>query len=190
MNYITIAGETHSIFVEVHDYMPQADPSCPDLKHHAALVMEKGGQDLQSHILRNGRLKGKELQDAAKVAITCVGAIHENKMVWTEIKTSNFVTTADADTTTGQGRPKKTSGKDSTIKGIDLESAVSHSNPPIDFTAYAPPPPNSLWNSCVAAKPRCLWTIALTCGPWGCCCTRWRQAHHTFTRTMTMSILQ
>ena len=134
-NYLTITRgpggiQTADLFVEVHDYLEKADPNCPDLRQHSALIIERGENDLQHYLQKNGCLQGKELQDAAKTAVMCVKAVHDNNMVWTEIKTSNFVLTNDCSSST-EGEK---------IKGIDLESAVPHSHPAIDYTAYACPP--------------------------------------------------
>ena len=116
------AGQ-EDLFVKVHGYMEQADPSCDRLKHKAALVMEKGSQDLKTFLQENGPMKGKALKAAAWSTAKAVAAVHTSNMVWTEIKSANFVVT-----------------KSNAIKGIDLESAIPHSNNPIDFSPEACPP--------------------------------------------------
>lgn len=111
------------LFVKVHDYIEQADPSCDRLKHKAALVMEKGSQDLKTFLEDNGPMKGSALRAAAWTIAKAVEAVHTSNMVWTEIKSANFVVT-----------------KSNAIKGIDLESAIPQSNNPIDFSPEACPP--------------------------------------------------
>lgn len=111
------------LFVKVHDYIEQADPSCDRLKHKAALVMEKGSQDLKTFLEENGPMKGSALRAAAWSTAKAVEAVHSSNMVWTEIKSANFVVTKSND-----------------IKGIDLESAIPQSNNPIDFSPEACPP--------------------------------------------------
>ena len=111
------------LFVKVHDYIEQADPSCDRLKHKAALVMEKGSQDLKTFLEDNGPMKGSALRAAAWTTAKAVEAVHTSNMVWTEIKTANFVVT-----------------QTNAIKAIDLESAIPQRNNPIDFSPEACPP--------------------------------------------------
>ena len=116
-------AQDEGLFVEVHEYLEQADPSCDRLKHKAALIMEKGKQDLKTFLQEHGPMVGSDLQAAAWSTAKCVEAVHTSNMVWTEIKSANFVVT-----------------KSNNIKGIDLESAIPHSNNPIDFSPEACPP--------------------------------------------------
>ena len=39
-----------NLFVQVHGYLPKADPNDDELKHQGALVMERGNKDLQVRI--------------------------------------------------------------------------------------------------------------------------------------------
>jgi len=130
-NYERIVGnvQEEGLFVKVHDYVEEADPNNEELRGQAALVMEKGDQDLQTYIQQHGPLKGKQLQNAMLSVAKCVEAVHASKMVWTEIKGANFVITDDS-----------ASSSSLNIKGIDLESAVPKRENPIDFSAEAIPP--------------------------------------------------
>ena len=137
-NYERIVGnaEDEGLFVQVHDYLDQADPNNDAMKEQAALIMEKGEQDLQTYIQTHGPLKGEQLQDAMRSVSKCVEAVHASKMVWTEIKGANFVI-APSKEKIQEGQPYLDTLN---IKGIDLESAVPKHENPIDFSAEAIPP--------------------------------------------------
>lgn len=100
-------------------------------KGQAALVMERGTQDLKSYIRENGPMKGKALRDAVVTTARTLKAFHAKKKVWTELKSANFVMIPE----TGEGPLNK-----HVLKAIDLESAVPKGQPPIDFSPEAIPP--------------------------------------------------
>ncbi|KAG7370252.1 serine/threonine protein kinase [Nitzschia inconspicua] len=98
-----------------------------EFKGQAALVMELGSQDLKSYIEKNGPLAGETLRQAVVQTARIVKAYHAQKMVWTELKSTNFVI-----------QPK--GAMDFTLKAIDLESAVRRGENPIDYSVEAIPP--------------------------------------------------
>ena len=107
-NYSRVTNEeTKDLFVTIHDfYNPSAaenQASSTDqhhqqqqqqqhaLKGQAALVMEQGSQDLKEYLEANGPLRGDDLRMAVATTARIVKAIHAQKMVWTELKSTNFV---------------------------------------------------------------------------------------------------
>ena len=66
---------------------------------------------------------------AARKTAKATHAVHQQNMVWTEIKAENFVVTDD-DLNVGENM----------YKGIDLESAVPVGEFPLDFTTKSIPP--------------------------------------------------
>lgn len=160
-NYHRVTNEnTQDLFVEIHDfYNPQANKNKnhiatdqqqqpqPELKGQAALVMERGCQDLESYLHDYGPMQGDALQKAVATTAKAVQACHEQDMVWTELKATNFVICPiidDDDNEEGgvvvenfMDDPQKF---DFFIKAIDLESAVKEGDPPIDFSPEAIPP--------------------------------------------------
>jgi serine/threonine protein kinase len=124
-NYGIIGDNNESnLFVAVLDYLPEADPTTSKFQDKSAIVMERGTQDLKSFIQENGPLEGKQLQETAENTARCVEAVHDSNMVWTEIKAENFVVAEDG----------------TSVKGIDLESAVPVKENPIDYSLEAVPP--------------------------------------------------
>jgi serine/threonine protein kinase len=137
------AAQEEGLFVQVHEYLEEADPNNDhELQGQAALIMEKGEQDLQTYIQQHGPLKGKQLQDAMRSVAKCVEAVHASKMVWTEIKGANFVITSSENNHDSHtiGAASQDNSATLNIKGIDLESAVPKQENPIDFSAEAIPP--------------------------------------------------
>ena len=122
-NRITKEGMTRGQFVTLYDYLPTASVITKKLSTQSAIVVERGTVDLKKYISINGALKGKELRDAAAAAAQCLQAVHNSGLVWTDLKTENFVVTSD-----GQ------------VKGIDLESAMPHKDSPVDYSPEATPP--------------------------------------------------
>jgi serine/threonine protein kinase len=114
------------------DYINTDLPKKPDhvLKGQAALVMERGSQDLKSYIKQNGPLQGISLRRAVARTAKTVKAFHAQKLVWTELKSENFVVNVALE----EDRFHET------IKAIDLESAVKKGKTAIDFTPEAIPP--------------------------------------------------
>lgn len=120
---ITKAGVTRGQFVSLIDFLPTASVITKRYAQQSALVMERGALDLKKYININGALDGKELRDAASAAAQCLQAVHDSGLVWTDMKTENFVVTED-----GQ------------VKGIDLESAMPVRDNPVDYSPEATPP--------------------------------------------------
>lgn len=122
-NTITKAGMTRGQFVTLVDYLPKASVITKSLSGLSALVIERGTIDMKKYIAVNGPLQGKELRDAAAAAAQCLQAVHGSGLVWTDLKTENFVVT-----------------KEGQVKGIDLESAMPVKDNPVDYSPEATPP--------------------------------------------------
>ena len=122
-NRITKSGVTRGQFVTLIDFMPTASVITKRYASESALVMERGAVDLKKYIAINGPLTGKELRDAASAAAQCLQAVHNSGLVWTDMKTENFIVTEE-----GQ------------VKGIDLESAMPVKDSPVDYSPEATPP--------------------------------------------------
>lgn len=120
---ITKAGFLRGQFVGLLDFLPTASIISNKFKSQSALVMERGVVDLKRYIAVNGKLEGKELRDAASAAAQCISAVHGSNLVWTDMKTENFVVT-------GAGL----------FKGIDLESAMPVKDNPVDYSPEGTPP--------------------------------------------------
>ncbi|KAG7344850.1 serine/threonine kinase [Nitzschia inconspicua] len=103
------------------------DDESLEFKGQAALVMELGSQDLKSYIEKNGPLTGETLRQAVVQTARTVKAYHAQEMVWTELKSTNFVI-----------QPK--GAMNFSLKAIDLESAVRKGENPIDYSVEAIPP--------------------------------------------------
>lgn len=107
----------------------------------AALVIEAGSYDLKALLSARGGtpLRGRALRDAAASAGQCVQAAHSSGLVWTDLKTENFVVVSpdgfnrEVDDASGsRGLPG--------VKGIDLESVIERGGNPIDYSPEACPP--------------------------------------------------
>ena len=122
-NRITKAGVTRGQFVSLIDFLPTASVITKRYSSQSALVMERGAVDLKRYLTINGALTGKELRDAASAAAQCLQAVHDSGLVWTDMKTENFIVTEE-----GQ------------VKGIDLESAMPIKDNPVDYSPEATPP--------------------------------------------------
>lgn len=122
-NRITKAGVTRGQFVNLIDFLPTASVITKKYSLSSALVMERGAIDLKRYISINGALKGKQLRDAASAAAQCLQAVHNSGLVWTDMKSENFIVTEE-----GQ------------VKGIDLESAMPVRDNPVDYSPEATPP--------------------------------------------------
>jgi serine/threonine protein kinase len=66
--------------------------------------------------------------------------MHKKGMVWTEVKTENFVLTPQQEDNEEQKDDAEQQGLSPTIKAIDLESAVPLGSPPLDHTPKTAPP--------------------------------------------------
>lgn len=122
-NRITKSGVTRGQFVALIDFLPTASVITKKYSQSSALVMERGAVDLKRYVAINGPLSGRELRDAASAAAQCLQAVHQSGLVWTDMKTENFIVTAE-----GQ------------VKGIDLESAMPVRDNPVDYSPEATPP--------------------------------------------------
>jgi len=118
-------------FVKKVDFLPQAADA--GFEKQSALVMQAGIQNLKTLIEeRWGRgMQTKSLRDAAAAAGQCIQAMHSSRMVWTDLKTENFVLLADVD---GE------QGLKGNLRGVDLESAVRAGTNPVDYSPEACPP--------------------------------------------------
>ncbi|GKY91213.1 hypothetical protein MPSEU_000094000 [Mayamaea pseudoterrestris] len=120
---ITKTGLARGQFVGLLDYLPIAREGSAKFRNRSALVLERGSMDLRKYLAKNGPLTGRQLRDAASAAARCLEAVHSSRLVWTDMKSENFVITD--------------SGK---IKGIDLESAMPVRDNPVDYSPEATPP--------------------------------------------------
>jgi len=132
-----ISGIFKGCFVEKIDYLPNAGP---DFEEQGALVIEQGAMDLKEMlaILGDGvGLEGRGMRDAAVNVAQCIQAFHSSKLVWTDVKSENFVLVLgeagkDGTDSESEGLPG--------VKAIDLESACPYKKNPIDFSPEACPP--------------------------------------------------
>jgi hypothetical protein len=120
---ITKTGLSRGKFVELVDFVQPASVITKKFGSQSALVLERGAIDLKRYISEKGQLSGKEMREAAVSAASCLQAIHNSGLVWTDMKTENFIVT-----------------KDGQVKGIDLESAIPVQDNPVDYSPEATPP--------------------------------------------------
>jgi len=147
--------------IQVYDASPSSSRKktfLPELNSDlCGLVMEAGWIDLKSFLQRNNKsstttsplsffssiqnknknmisgqgLPRRALRNAAMAAAQCLQALHGSGLVWTDLKTENFVLIKQ------DGEGKEDMGQ---VKGIDLESAVNRGSSPTDFSPEACPP--------------------------------------------------
>ena len=131
---LSFLGIERGRFVRCYEFLPVAGYD-KRFREQCALVLEKGARDLKSHLTSKGRLEGKELRDACIAAAQCVQALHSAGLVWTDVKTENFVVLPPP-------RAKRGSDGDGSVvvKGIDLESAMPIGDNPVDYSPEACPP--------------------------------------------------
>jgi hypothetical protein len=120
---ITKSGLARGQFVQLVDFFPTASTTTKKFRNLSALVMERGSLDLKRYLQMNGALQGKDLRNAASAAAQCLQAVHQSGLVWTDMKTENFVMTDKG-----------------AVKGIDLESAMPVRDNPVDYSPEATPP--------------------------------------------------
>lgn len=120
---LSFLGIARGRFVKCHEFFPVAGYD-KKFKNQCALVLERGSQDLKTFLTSRGKLEGKELRDACMAAAQCVQALHNVGLVWTDLKTENFVVM----------------GENGEVKGIDLESAMPVGDNPVDYSPEACPP--------------------------------------------------
>lgn len=102
-------------------------------ENQCALVLENGHKDLKA-LLKERKmrgLEGREMRDAAAAAAQCIQAMHASSMVWTDLKSENFVVVDDPKTINDGSLP---------VRGIDLESAMPMGGNPVDYSPEACPP--------------------------------------------------
>ncbi len=109
-------------FVRCYEFFPVAGYD-NKYRNQCALAMEKGTRDLKTFLNSKGKLEKKELRDACVSATQCVQALHNAGLVWTDMKTENFVVMPNSE-----------------VKGIDLESAMPIGDYPVDYSPEACPP--------------------------------------------------
>jgi hypothetical protein len=119
---ISFLGIARGRFVKCVEFFPVAGYSV-SFRSQCALVLEMGARDLKSYLNSRGSLEGSELRDAALSAAQCVQALHSAGLVWTDLKTENFVVMGNGE-----------------VKGIDLESAMPAGDNPVDYSPEACPP--------------------------------------------------
>lgn len=115
-------GIARGRYVKCHEFFPVAGYD-KRFENQCALVIEKGSRDLKSFLTARGRLEGKELREACISAAQCLQACHGAGLVWTDLKTENFVVMQNGE-----------------VKGIDLESAMPVGDNPVDYSPEACPP--------------------------------------------------
>lgn len=121
-------------FVEKAEFLPETDGfPYGEFKSTCALVIESGRKDLKAILAeRGGRgFEGRAMRDAASAALQCIQAMHSSGIVWTDLKTENFVIVSEEIGDNGY-LPG--------VKGIDLESAMPRGSNPVDFSPEACPP--------------------------------------------------
>jgi len=125
---IAQSGITRGKFVELKEYLPadKMNSNSGRSKKQVGLVLERGAEDLKTYLARKreeGGLSGRELREAASAAAQCIQAIHNSGLVWTDMKTENFVVMPNGE-----------------FRGIDLESAIPAGGTPVDYSPEACPP--------------------------------------------------
>lgn len=114
------------VFVVQREFLPEAGGSLGTKQ--SALVMEKGTEDLKQYVREHGPMKGRTLRNAAASVVQCIEALHNVRLVWTDLKTENFVVV------------EAKGSVPMTVKGIDLESAIPVRGNPVDYSPEACPP--------------------------------------------------
>lgn len=107
------------LFVEKHEFYEPAEEG-----DASAMVLEAAETDLTRYINANIPLSTEDLKQKAKGVVDILVELHEKNVVWTEVKTCNFVVLAD----------------NGEVRGIDLESATYVGTPNIMHTAAGTPP--------------------------------------------------
>ena len=129
-------------FVKKIEYMENVQSNKRDMDgKFAALVIESGQYDLKALLTaRKGLpLRGRALRDAASAAGQCVQAVHSSNLVWTDLKTENFIVVNNNNFNEEVGDIDGKMGLPG-VRGIDLESVIAKGGNPIDYTPEACPP--------------------------------------------------
>lgn len=120
------SGFTRGQFVQFVEFFERAGDG-RSFSKQSAIVLERGDMDLKAYISSVGPLTGKSLREAAVAAVQCLQAVHSCSLVWTDLKTENFVV-------------KQSKDGNFDVKGIDLESAMPFRDNPVDYSPEACPP--------------------------------------------------
>jgi len=129
-------------FVSKIEYTPGVPSSDRNVDGKCtALVIEAGEYDLKALLsARKGMpLRGRALRDAAASAGQCIQAVHSSNLVWTDLKTENFIVIGNNNLNEEVNDVNGKMGLPG-VKGIDLESVIPVRNNPIDYTPEAAPP--------------------------------------------------
>lgn len=129
-------------FVRKIDYIKYVSSNKRDLDGKvSALVIESGQYDLKALLsARKGQpLRGRALRDAASSAGQCIQAVHSSNLVWTDLKTENFIVVNNDNFNKEVSDSKGSMGLPG-VKGIDLESVIVKGGNPIDYSPEACPP--------------------------------------------------
>lgn len=129
-------------FVNKIEYIPGVPSSDRKVDGQCtALVIEAGEYDLKALLsARKGMpLRGRALRDAAASAGQCIQAVHSSNLVWTDLKTENFIVIGNDNLNEEVNDVNGKMGLPG-VKGIDLESVIPVRNNPIDYTPEAAPP--------------------------------------------------
>lgn len=134
-NYKKIAfGPGAGRFVDRIDFLTEmnAEPPSYAFNSQCGLIMEAGRQNLKTVLAeRGGRgLEGKALREAAAAAAQCIQAMHSSGLVWSDLKSENFVVVGEEIGDRGS----------LPVKGIDIESAVRKGTKLVSYSPEACPP--------------------------------------------------
>jgi serine/threonine protein kinase len=127
------------MFIAKLDFYKELSDSGSGFDGFSALVLEAGSRDLKSLLAqhRPGQgFSGRAMRDLAAAAGQCIEAVHSSGMIWTDLKTENFVI---VDETTDFDSMQDSDGLKG-IKAIDLESAMPIRSNPVDYSPEACPP--------------------------------------------------
>jgi hypothetical protein len=125
--------------IDYVEYIPSNDRSLD--RKVCALVIESGQYDLKALLsARQGEpLRGRALRDAAAAAGQCIQAVHSSNLVWTDLKTENFIVVGSDNLLQEVNDGSGSMGLPG-VKGIDLESVIPRNGNPIDYSPEACPP--------------------------------------------------
>ena len=130
-------------FVDKLEYKTNMESNQRQLdRKNSALVIESGQYDLKALLAarKGAPLRGRALRDAAVSAGQCIQAVHSSGLVWSDLKTENFVVVVDKKNFNKEVDDVKGSSGLGGVKGIDLESVVQKGGNPIDYSPEATPP--------------------------------------------------
>eukprot|EP00580_Thalassiosira_gravida_P020306 CAMPEP_0201658140 /NCGR_PEP_ID=MMETSP0494-20130426/1138_1 /ASSEMBLY_ACC=CAM_ASM_000839 /TAXON_ID=420259 /ORGANISM="Thalassiosira gravida, Strain GMp14c1" /LENGTH=540 /DNA_ID=CAMNT_0048135097 /DNA_START=110 /DNA_END=1732 /DNA_ORIENTATION=+ len=130
-------------FVKKMDYIQNISSSNRALDGKvSALAIESGQYDLKALLAarKGAPLRGRALRDAASSAGQCIQAVHSSNLVWTDLKTENFVVVRNSENFNNEVMDNKGSLGLPGVKGIDLESVIVKGGNPIDYSPEACPP--------------------------------------------------